>query len=73
MNAMMPMMMPKKQAKSERIMRARVASKWAVDKVTCQQESAGGGRSKEGQAVTTNHNEPVNNYYHFFFFLTFIQ
>lgn len=39
MNAMMPMMMPKKQAKRERIMRARVASKWAVDKVRCQKEA----------------------------------
>lgn len=41
MNAMMPMMMPMKQARRERIMRARVASKWAVDEVTCQQESQG--------------------------------
>lgn len=32
MKAIMPMMMPMKQAKRERIMRARVASKWAVDK-----------------------------------------
>lgn len=39
MKAMMPMMMPKKQAKRERIMRARVASRWAVDKVRGQQES----------------------------------
>lgn len=33
MKAMIPMMMPTKQAKRDRIMRARVASKWAVDKV----------------------------------------
>ena len=33
MKAIMPMMIPMKQAKRERIMRARVASKWAVDKV----------------------------------------
>lgn len=31
MKAMMPMMMPKKQARRERIMRARVASRWAVE------------------------------------------
>ena len=30
MKAMMPMMMPTKHASSDRIMRARVASKWAV-------------------------------------------
>lgn len=39
MKAIIPMMMPMKQAKRERIMRARVASKWAVDKVKGQEES----------------------------------
>lgn len=42
MKAMMPMMMPMKQASRERIMRARVASKWAVDKVRGQQQESRG-------------------------------